>query len=108
MNIKDIQILKTHTSFIYQDQSNFMTILTLTNIIGDWRGFIFMLNQIFSPFRDQHLYADMIVFVADKLQFIIFKDIGQMLKTGIISEIKDILIKQMLNDYVQARKCQYC
>lgn len=85
-----------------------MTILTLTNIIGDWRGFIFMLNQIFSPFRDQHLYADMIVFVADKLQFIIFKDIWQMLKTGIISEIKDILIKQMLNDYVQARKCQYC
>lgn len=85
-----------------------MTILTLTKIIGDWRGFIFMLNQILSPFRDQHLYADMIVFVADKLQLIIFKDIGQMLKTGIISEIKDILIKQMLNDYVQARKCQYC
>lgn len=106
MNIKDIQILKTQTSFIYQDQSNLHD--NLTKIIGDWRGFIFMLNQIFSPFRDQHLYADMIVFVADKLQFIIFKAIGQMLKTGIISEIKDILIKQMLNDYVQARKCQYC
>lgn len=36
-----------------------------------------MLNQILSPFQDQLLYADMIVFVADKLQLIIFKDIGK-------------------------------